>query len=267
MPGAAPPRPARNGIGAVTFAVVLLGAVLSVFPATAAFGLLICLLAIVPASIAYALARTGRATNRRRSVAALVLAPVFLLVAAGVVGATTPAPAAPYAADPAMVGDSVALPEPPPVSSPVVVTTVPEPATPVASPVPTASSRVPGGAGTSATGTGAPQQVVAAAPTRTSSRVSAPAAPRKAAAASSAVTTTPKRTSTSSPGGSSSCESSTHYVNDDGDCVHRPTEPGTGPSGASARCKDGQLSYSKSRRGTCSRHGGVAEWLAGAPAS
>lgn len=31
-------------------------------------------------------------------------------------------------------------------------------------------------------------------------------------------------------------------------------------SGASARCRDGSLSYSANRRGTCSHHGGVAEW-------
>lgn len=33
------------------------------------------------------------------------------------------------------------------------------------------------------------------------------------------------------------------------------------PSGASAVCQDGSLSFSASRRGTCSHHGGVAEWL------
>jgi hypothetical protein len=33
------------------------------------------------------------------------------------------------------------------------------------------------------------------------------------------------------------------------------------PPGASARCADGSYSFSASRRGTCSRHGGVAEWL------
>lgn len=33
------------------------------------------------------------------------------------------------------------------------------------------------------------------------------------------------------------------------------------PSGATARCADGSLSYSASRRGTCSHHGGVAEWF------
>ncbi len=33
------------------------------------------------------------------------------------------------------------------------------------------------------------------------------------------------------------------------------------PSSASAICSDLSISYSASRRGTCSHHGGVAEWL------
>lgn len=32
------------------------------------------------------------------------------------------------------------------------------------------------------------------------------------------------------------------------------------PSGATARCNDGTYSYSAHRQGTCSHHGGVAEW-------
>ena len=48
------------------------------------------------------------------------------------------------------------------------------------------------------------------------------------------------------------------YINVDGNCVPRPSDT---PSGASARCNDGSYSYSQNRRGTCSRHGGVAEWL------
>jgi hypothetical protein len=32
-------------------------------------------------------------------------------------------------------------------------------------------------------------------------------------------------------------------------------------NGATALCRDGTYSYSASRRGTCSRHGGVKEWL------
>ena len=35
----------------------------------------------------------------------------------------------------------------------------------------------------------------------------------------------------------------------------------TPQAGATARCKDGTYSYSKHRQGTCSHHGGVAEWL------
>lgn len=42
--------------------------------------------------------------------------------------------------------------------------------------------------------------------------------------------------------------------------------PGTSvPAGATARCNDGTYSYSKHRRGTCSQHDGVAEWLADLP--
>ncbi|MGH7649903.1 MAG: DUF3761 domain-containing protein [Gemmatimonadaceae bacterium] len=33
------------------------------------------------------------------------------------------------------------------------------------------------------------------------------------------------------------------------------------PTGAMAKCKDGLYSHSKHRTGTCSRHGGVAQWL------
>jgi hypothetical protein len=34
------------------------------------------------------------------------------------------------------------------------------------------------------------------------------------------------------------------------------------PTGATAKCKDGSYSTSKNRRGACSRHGGVASWMA-----
>jgi uncharacterized membrane protein len=85
------PRPPRNRFGTTTFVIIVLGALLAVFPATAVLGLLLLLLALVPAVIAYVLTRTGRATDRRRSLASLVLAPVFLIVAAGVVRANAPA--------------------------------------------------------------------------------------------------------------------------------------------------------------------------------
>jgi len=33
-----------------------------------------------------------------------------------------------------------------------------------------------------------------------------------------------------------------------------------GPNGATAKCRDGTMSFSAHRSGTCSRHGGVAQW-------
>jgi hypothetical protein len=51
------------------------------------------------------------------------------------------------------------------------------------------------------------------------------------------------------------------YINSRGYGVRRPVRANTAPSGASAKCRDGTYSFSQSRRGTCSHHGGVAEWL------
>lgn len=56
---------------------------------------------------------------------------------------------------------------------------------------------------------------------------------------------------------SASCEAD-YYRNVDGNCVHRPSN---NPSGATAKCRDGSYSYSQHRQGTCSGHGGVAQWL------
>lgn len=51
------------------------------------------------------------------------------------------------------------------------------------------------------------------------------------------------------------------YQNSDGICVHRPEQSATVPDGATAHCKDGTYSFSQHRKGTCSGHGGVSEWL------
>jgi membrane protein implicated in regulation of membrane protease activity len=48
------------------------------------------------------------------------------------------------------------------------------------------------------------------------------------------------------------------YTNVDGNYV---PSPGSNPFGATAVCADGTYSYSQHRSGTCSHHGGVAEWL------
>ena len=54
-----------------------------------------------------------------------------------------------------------------------------------------------------------------------------------------------------------------YYRNSAGRCVQRPTRTPNNrpPAGATARCRDGTYSFSQSRRGTCSHHGGVATWL------
>lgn len=52
-----------------------------------------------------------------------------------------------------------------------------------------------------------------------------------------------------------------HYINSAGNEVHSPAFAPSVPVGASARCRDGSYSFSESRRGTCSGHGGVGEWF------
>jgi len=51
-----------------------------------------------------------------------------------------------------------------------------------------------------------------------------------------------------------------HYVNVNGNTVHSPAFSNSVPAGASAKCRDGTYSFSQNRRGTCSHHGGVAQW-------
>ncbi len=51
------------------------------------------------------------------------------------------------------------------------------------------------------------------------------------------------------------------YVNSAGNTVCRPEQSPTAPAGATAECEDGTYSFSQSRSGTCSHHGGVARWL------
>ena len=53
------------------------------------------------------------------------------------------------------------------------------------------------------------------------------------------------------------------YTNSQGNPVRSPTRTpdNQAPVGATAQCRDGTFSFSQSRRGTCSHHGGVAKWL------
>jgi hypothetical protein len=69
-------------------------------------------------------------------------------------------------------------------------------------------------------------------------------------------TPTPTTTSTTD----SNCTNGT-YVNSAGNTVCSPEISPTVPAGATAQCRDGTYSFSQSRSGTCSHHGGVASWL------
>jgi hypothetical protein len=57
------------------------------------------------------------------------------------------------------------------------------------------------------------------------------------------------------------CTDNGTYVNRKGEAVKRPENCSAAPEGATAQCRDGSYSFSQSRRGTCSHHGGVAKWL------
>ena len=54
-----------------------------------------------------------------------------------------------------------------------------------------------------------------------------------------------------------------YYTNSSGNQVHSPaySTTNTAPAGATALCNDGTYSFSQHRSGTCSHHGGVAQWL------
>ncbi|MGO9147952.1 MAG: DUF3761 domain-containing protein [Desulfomonilia bacterium] len=52
------------------------------------------------------------------------------------------------------------------------------------------------------------------------------------------------------------------YLNVNGSTVHSPAYSTEGvPAGACAVCRDGTYSFSMHHSGTCSHHGGVAQWL------
>jgi hypothetical protein len=57
------------------------------------------------------------------------------------------------------------------------------------------------------------------------------------------------------------CTNNGTYTNSQGQTVPRPENCSGPPKGATAQCRDGTYSFSQSRRGTCSHHGGVSKWL------
>jgi hypothetical protein len=71
-------------------------------------------------------------------------------------------------------------------------------------------------------------------------------------ASASSLPTSPLPFITCSPGA---------YDNSSGNCVQDPEQAPSAPSGATAKCRDGDWSFSQHHSGTCSGHGGVAQWL------
>lgn len=82
--------------------------------------------------------------------------------------------------------------------------------------------------------------------------VSQTSQPRNAAASSAHATTGQ---------GNVKCTNNGTYVNKQGQTVERPETCSGPPTGATAQCRDGSYSFSRSRSGTCSHHGGVSKWL------
>jgi hypothetical protein len=83
-------------------------------------------------------------------------------------------------------------------------------------------------------------------------------APKVTAPAPQAVAPTPTPAPTPKP--ASYCTNGA-YTNSAGNTVCSPEPAPSPPVGATARCVDGTYSFSQSRSGTCSHHGGVSEWL------
>lgn len=125
------------------------------------------------------------------------------------------------------------------------------PATPIAPPTGTSSP---------AASTTTPTPVTSETPT--SSLAPAPAsAPAQTLATSAKRTTVAAKPPAATTKQAAPVACSGGYVNVDGNCVPRPTRADSPPAGATARCKDGTYSFSQHRQGTCSGHGGVAQWL------
>ena len=244
-----PPAPSRHRLATVTFAIVALGAVLAVFPATAPLGFLLCLAALVPAIVAVVRVRRRRAGHPRLAIAALVLAPVFLIVGAGMT-ATLPRAATPATPTVGTVSAAVAAPARSATAAPTTdPTTVP--AVPLAE-----APAVAAPAAAAPAAKAAPQPLAAPAKKPAPAGAAAPAKPAPAK---------PAPAKPAAPKAAASCDESTHYVNSSGNCVPRPVQAAGAPSGASAKCKDGEYSFSQHRSGTCSGHGGVAQWLKDLP--
>lgn len=232
--------PARNRLATVGIVLVVLSAAFLLTTATIPMGALLALAATGCAAIAAWRGRGGRAPHRGRAVTALVAAPA--LVVAAMVLAPSPVPTTTGTTEAAAL---VAAPTTTPTPVPAPAGENP-PVAPAAAPSPT-TTRAP---------VSAPEAQLRTAP---AAQEAASPRPRALASAPTPRATTAKPAPAARP---SACDTDTHYVNSAGNCVPRPARSGGDASaGATAKCKDGTYSYSRSRSGTCSGHGGVATWL------
>ncbi len=85
----------------------------------------------------------------------------------------------------------------------------------------------------------------------------APAATPAARTATSAASTPAPAASTPAPAAAPAAAKSAAVTKS----APTATASNTDPTGATAKCKDGTYSKSQHHSGTCSSHGGVAEWL------
>lgn len=246
--------PPRNRLGTISFVLVLVAAFFLLIPATRPLGGLLCMIAVLPAWFAYRRTRKGVATNPGRALTAAVAAPVMFILAVAL-------SAPPQAASTTRLTDAAVPVVPttaltvPPSSTTSPTTTVPTStaAPAVAAAVPQTTRQRPSPAAEETPG----HRV---APTRSAAAVTAPARAQAVAPVAPA-TRAPAAAAAPAPVASPICDSETHYVNSAGNCVPRPVQAASAPSGATAKCKDGTYSFSQSRSGTCSGHKGVAEWL------
>ncbi len=94
----------------------------------------------------------------------------------------------------------------------------------------------------------------------TASAAAAPAAP----AAQAPAATSPTAGTQASPAGSATHASTAPATSAPESKSPSVAAADTDPAGATAKCKDGTYSKSKHHAGSCSHHGGVAQWLTGA---
>lgn len=173
--------------------------------------------------------------------------PMWAQLPVGVVGSlfalgVVTAPFADQAASPA----PVQIPVTEPSTSTTLVTTTSSSTTPSTSTTSTSTT-------TSTTVTTVATTTTAAPATAATTPTTAPRVTVTTATTAAVVRTTVAAQPVSCPNGT--------YTNTAGNEVCRPYEAPTAPAGASALCKDGSYSFSQTRSGTCSGHGGVSQWL------